>query len=265
MPIVYSALIPHQPILVSTIGNAALEQAPLTRDGIMKARTLFHESRAETVIVITTPDTSAANERVIIQAPAQYRGTLETFGDFTTELAIPCDTVLAMQLKKDLEDSSLSVSFNSEEAMDYSASVPLSLLEYPTIKCIIVQPPACNMKKLIEFGERMQATLQRCEKRIACIASGDLAHCLTVSSPQKMRLEGTVIDQNIVLMFASRRLSVRKLAAFPRDAARDCGVCGLDAFTVLAGIIHHMNYRTRFHSYEGSLGVGLLIVSYLFS
>lgn len=264
MPIVYSALIPHQPLLIPTIGNNTYNHLPLTYDGINQARTLIQESQSETIVIITTPDTTRAQERIIIKAPTQYRGTFETFGDLTTIVDPECDTVLAQQLKKDLEEASWPISFDSDPVMDYSAAVPFLLMNQPSCKCVVIHPPFCDLKRLLALGEQIHSTLQRSEKRIACIASGDLSHCLTESSPQKYNLEGTIIDQNIVLLFKSRRLPIRKLIALPRDAALECGVCGLDAFTVLAGIIHHMNYKTRFHSYEGTIGVGLLVVSYLF-
>ncbi len=264
MPILYSAILPHSPILLPTIGKDVANAVSATTQSISKIAEKLSEFAIDTVIIITNPDTTSSTDTLTIQTGELFKALFEEFGDFVTHEEIKCDTPLALAIKKGLEEKGIPVQFNSSENLDYSASVPLILLNAVALKTIIIQPPDCAHKLLMTYGEALQKIVQESDKRIALIASGDLSHSLTADAPLGLRLEATVVDQDIIELFRSRRIPIRKINSFQKEAARYTGVCGLNAFVLLAGILAHMNFKPYFHSYEGPLGVGYCVISYSF-
>lgn len=262
MPIVSCAIVPHSPILLSTIGKTISDKVSTTLASFNAIATDLHTASIETVVVITNPDTKKNSDILTIHASDTYAATFEEFGDFTTHADIKCDTVLSLSLKKGLDESSIASVYASQEKLDYSASVPLLLLKATDMKLVVIQPPDAPYKTLMEQGAAIQRILQESDKRIAVIASGDLSHSLNQNAPLGFKIEGTVVDQDIIALFRSRRLPVRKISSFSKEAAGRTGVCGMNAFAVLTGIVHHMHCKTRFYSYEGPLGVGYCIISY---
>lgn len=264
MPILYSAIVPHSPILMPSIGKTVADRLSVTLKSMESVAATLSELQTDTIVLVTNPDSKSASETLAIQTCELYKATFEEFGDFATNAEIKCDTVLGLNIKKGFEEQGIPVTFNSNEKLDYSASVPLMLLQTNTVRLIVIQPPDVPLKKLMEYGATLQHILQESDKRIAVIASGDLSHSLTEDAPLGLKLEGTIVDQDIVTIFRSRKFPIRKIQSFSKDAALNTGVCGLHAFVLLAGILHHMNFKTRFHSYEGPLGVGYCVISYTF-
>ena len=264
MPIIYGAIVPHSPVLLSTIGKQITDQLANTLQSMESIACALSALQADTIVLLTNPDSKRTTDTLIVQTSDLYRATFETFGDFATNYEIKCDTVLGLHIKKGFEEDAIPVSFQSEEKLDYSASVPLILLRATRVKLVVVQPPDLPNKQLMEYGATLQHILQKSDKRIAVIASGDLSHSLTEKSPLGLNLEGTIIDQDIIALFRSRKLHVRKIYSFPKEAAVQAGVCGLNAFVVLAGILHHMNFKAHFYTYEGPLGVGHCVIAYTF-
>ncbi|MEK7648386.1 MAG: class III extradiol dioxygenase subunit B-like domain-containing protein [Patescibacteria group bacterium] len=264
MPIVYSAILPHSPILLPTIGKDVADKVSVTSQSFAKVAVELSECTIDTILVITNPDSKGISDTFTIQTGEIVKATFEEFGDFVTQKEIKCDTVLALAIKRGLEEQHILSQFNSDEKLDYSASVPLILLNALGTKIVVIQPPDCSFKTLMTYGEVLQKIIQQSDKRIAVIASGDLSHALTADAPLGLRLEATVVDQDIITLFRSRRMPVRKITSFQKDAALHAGVCGLNAFVLLGGMLHHMNFKPHFQSYEGPLGVGYYIISYTF-
>lgn len=264
MPIVSCAIVPHSPILLPTIGKTVADKFAATTTSFDALSDSMHNLAIETIVLITNPDATKNTDILTIHASDTYAATFEEFGDFVTRADIKCDTVLALSLKKGFDEVSLPCAFASQEKLDYSASVPLLLLKISDVKLIVIQPPEAPYKILMEQGAALQRILQESDKRIVVIASGDLSHSLTENAPLGLKLEGTVVDQDIVALFRSRKIPVKKIWSFSKEAAERNGVCGMNAFATLAGILNRMHCKTRFHSYEGPLGVGYCIISYIF-
>lgn len=264
MPIIAGAIVPHSPILIPSIGKRVANQISRTAKSISTIADSLEKLSLDTMIILTTPDSTKAPHMLTIQQRELYKVSFEEFGDFITQSDVKCDTVLGLSLKKGLEEKGFPVTFASQEKLDYSASVPLVLLRALNTKVIVVQPPDISLASLMKYGAAIQHTLQESDKRIAVIASGDLSHSLTETAPLGLKMEGTVIDQDIISLLRSRRFPIRKIRSFSKEAAFRTGVCGLDAFVLLVGILHHMNIGAHFHSYEGPLGVGYCVISYAF-
>lgn len=262
MPIVSCAIVPHSPVLLPTIGKTIADKLSATIASFDAIAAQLRAHSIETIVLITNPDTKKNYDTLTIHTSDTYAATFEEFGDFVTRADIKCDTVLALSLKKGLDESSVASTYASQEKLDYSASIPLLLLKAIDMKLVVIQPPNAPYKALMEQGAILQRIMQESDKRIAVIASGDLSHSLTQNAPLGLKLEGTVVDQDIITLFRSRRLPVRKISSFSKEAAERTGVCGMNAFSMLAGIIHRMHCKTQFHSYEGPLGVGYCVISY---
>ncbi|MDO8571079.1 MAG: class III extradiol dioxygenase subunit B-like domain-containing protein [bacterium] len=264
MSVHYASIVPHSPALIPTIGKQELSKLEQTTKKLEHINTQLIENGIETIVVIAPHDESSRRkDEFLIHLPTRYTSSFEEFGDLVTKKEYAPDPVLAHAIKKDLEEDGFTVSYASEEKLEYSAGVPLYyLMKNSSAKLIIIHPAEALLKKQFEFGRNLQKSLQKHEKKIACIVSGDLSHCLSNSAPGGLVEEAVTFDQEVVSFVKAEK--VRKLQKLDMELANRLGACGIPAIVLLFGFLDHMEHESNFLSYEAPLGVGQLVMEFTF-
>lgn len=260
--IIASALVPHTPLLIPTIGKDAREQMKKTIEGLHRLKEHFAQHNPDTVILIKTPERGRRRKTAFqIQLPAKYTIDLNEFGDLMTKGEFVCDTVLGTELKTRVRDSKLSLTYVSTEPLEYTASVPLLALfgTFP-VKVIIVQPPQTDYETLFAFGTALTATLQESSKRIICIAAGDCAHC--THKGKKQSHEQVCLPFDYMFMDALQKKSPDALLAMKPEEVRTLNACAVPPALVLHGILDSLSWNARLISYEAPFGVGYCVMEY---
>lgn len=259
MPLIYSALLPHSPVLMPTIGKEHSEKMQQTRTAIESIHTILTELQPDTIVIIAAHDEPKPKKLACLHLAASYTGSFEEFGDLVTKLEFSSDPVLADKIKAALKDAGFHMQYESEQALDYGASVPLSfIIKGITSKIIVINPADASLKKQFEFGKELQKVLQESEKKIACIASGDLAHTIIEGS-------GAIsaqFDNDFIAFFRAQK--IKKILQIPLHIIHERGACGIPSFVMLTGMLDHMAHTQTIHSYESPLGVGLLVADFTF-
>ncbi|MBI4779274.1 hypothetical protein HY797_02370, partial [Candidatus Falkowbacteria bacterium] len=134
MPIVFSAIAPHPPILIPTIGKKNIGQLKATSLSYLKLEQDLYASQAETIIIIS-PHGHLQEEAFTINLSPEFIGDFEKFGDLTTKFTLSGDIGLAHKIKEKLETKA-PLQLTSEAKLDHGASIPLYLLtrHLPKIK-----------------------------------------------------------------------------------------------------------------------------------
>lgn len=262
MPIVYSAVVPHSPVFLPSFEKAARDSVAATIQSFAQVHKQIASLQPDVLLVIAPHDeTRSRSDNYIFHVPSIYHAEFQEFGDLVTKTEYTPDLVLANQLKEKLTQEGIGVTYTGEEKLDYSAGVPLECIaKGSNAKVLVVHPQNKPLLTLYEEGKQFVKILQESPKRIICIASSDLSHCLTQDAPLPYNLAGVQIDETIVKSIRSKR--TKSILSIQPDLIDEVGACGIPSLAVLLGIMKALKHGTNVLSYEGSLGVGHLVVEY---
>jgi len=264
MPIVYSAIVPHSPLLLPTIGKDAYSTLQKTTDALATVRKAIEEKQVETLILLTTSDEHKKHSSLFrILLPTEYTAEFTEFGDLMTTWSCPSDTVLAAEAKNDLARAEIKTTFKSDSLLDYPAGVPLfTLVKEGSLKIIVIQPAEVDLQSLFAFGQILHSTFQSSQKRIACIASGDLAHCGKKKSTHEHYAK-TCLPFDYMFLDALQKKRPEPLLSFDYKGSEKLGACALPVTVVLHGMLDQIDWTVSVLSYEAPFGVGYAVVEFL--
>jgi len=260
MPIVFSAITPHPPILIPTIGKENINQLKATSDAFLKLEQDLYASQVETIIIIS-PHGHLQEEAFTINLCPEFTVSFEDFGDLTTKFTLEGDIGLAHQIKEKLE-TKVPLQFISEPELDHGSSVPIYLLtqHLPKIKIIPLYYSGLSLTAHYHFGQMIKSKLLNSSTRIAVIASGDLSHRLTKNAPAGYSPKGKKFDQKLTDCLLKKETG--EIIKFKHELIADAGECGLKSIMILLGIIEGMKYEPQLLSYESPFGVGYLTMNF---
>ncbi|MBI4600254.1 hypothetical protein HY732_05045 [Candidatus Uhrbacteria bacterium] len=264
MPILYSALVPHSPLLIPTIGKDAHALLRGTSDALDSVKKTLEEKRIETVVLLTTSDEHRKHGSLFrIMLPQSYAADFAEFGDLITTWSAPSDTVLGTEIKNDLARARIKTNFKSDPNLDYTAGVPLALLvKSGTMNAVVIRPAETDNRSLFRAGTVIHAALQRSAKRIACIASGDLAHCGEKKASHEHYAK-TCLPFDYLFLDALKKKHSESLLSFNYADSEKLGACALPVSLVLRGILEGMGWQPNTLSYEAPFGVGYTVTEFV--
>ena len=111
-----------------------------------------------------------------------------------------------------------------------------------------------------ELGRCLTNAIERLDRNVVLLASGDLSHRLKADGPYGYQKEGPEYDRRI--MDVMERAAFLELLHFSDDFCGKAGECGHRSFTILAGALEGKKVKAQKLSYEGPFGVGYGICSY---
>jgi len=262
MTLIYGSIVPHSPALLPHIIEKAEGKLDTTISALKELQEKIAEYKPDTLIIIAPHDESARSESsYLFHIPHVYRATFEQFGDLATKSEYQPDAILADRLKDKLVQEGMTVTYSSDEKLDYSVGIPLEYLARGLgCKVLVVHPAAKDLPALFEDGKQFQKILQESEKRIIAVASGDLAHCLSHDAPLPFNPTGVELEKQIVKWIKGKR--EKKILELTDEKITEIGACGLPSFALFWGIITPMHHQTKFYSYESPFGVGHIIMDY---
>ncbi len=261
--IIFSAITPHSPLLLPTVGKENQTKLKKTLAAYKTLEEELYTARPDTVVVISPHGTVLPDAFSLFIAP-HYVTDLKEFGDLTTTLKVKGDMRTLESLRRlQKTHAHVPLTGNTDEFLDYGATVPLSLL-LPRLIGVSVVPLGVSGLPLAgheEIGRAIGDILQQSKRRIAVIASADLAHTLTDASPGGFSPEGIKFDRAVVHAF--RKDDRKKILSLETISER-VKSCGLRPIAMLFGILDGIHCTPTILSYEGPFGVGHLVVRFNF-
>ena len=266
MPLLFSAIVPHPPILIPTIGKDHLKQLKATLNSYEKLKSKLSEKNIDTIIIIS-PHGKAYEDAFTINFNPKLGCNFKDFGDFSTQKEWDLDIELAYKIKEDFETNT-PLQLSTDDFLDHGSSVPLYILtenlkntKCPLgIKIIPIYHSGLSLKEHFNFGEKLKTQIFVSNKNIAVIASGDLSHALTKDSPAGYSPKGKKFDKKIIELLSAKKIDeILNLDPKFIDAAKECG---LRPFLIQQGILKNFNYKAKTLSYEAPFGVGYLVMDF---
>ncbi|MFA5129477.1 MAG: AmmeMemoRadiSam system protein B [Patescibacteria group bacterium] len=254
--IVFGAIAPHSPLLAPRVGKERREEMTGTLQAYREIEDGLIGSSVETLIIISPhaqryPDAMSGN------MAENFTGTLRSFGDHETSATRPCDILLLDRIQNSFRmDGSIPFTLTSSEELDYGYTVPLMLTENLHARLVPLSPSLLDARIHASFGRALKHILHETSSRVGIIASADLSHRLSESSPAGYTAEGPAFDATIRSNVASRNLD--GLLSMDAEAVEAAGQCGYLPIVTIMGIFDGMNVDVKELCYEAPFGVGMM-------
>jgi aromatic ring-opening dioxygenase LigB subunit len=259
MSIIFSAILPHNPILVPNIGKTNQSLFTTTLASAQVIATDLKEKAPDIIIVITPSGARRKNGFVCNTAP-RFTSDLSAFGDLVTRWEFSGSLVLPARLREALEAHEL-IHLTSNSELDYASAIALSLAEITEATPIL--PLSISSQSLADhysFGQQLQHSLLKDEKKIAILASADFSHRLSKNAPAGYLAKAKKIDKKIIdLLLADK---TKDFLALSSETLKEAAIEDMGTIALLLGIIKGFNWPPRLLSYESPLGVGHAVIGY---
>lgn len=258
--LVFSAICPHPPILIPTIGKDNIKKIKETVEAMKKLEQELYAAKPE-VIVIISPHGEMIPDAFCINLNAQYKASFADFGDFTTKMEFKSSPMLALKIKERVENE-LPLVLSSLENLDHGASIPLFYLtkHLKDVEIIPICYSFLDYDKHFQFGQLLKKELAKTEKRVAVIASGDLSHALTKDAPAGFSPKGAEFDKELITLL--KRKDIPSILKMKPKLIEEAAECGFRSFVILFGIIDEYKFEVEVMSYEGPFGVGYMVANF---
>jgi MEMO1 family protein len=246
MPLIYSAFVPHPPIIVPEIGQGEETQCSATLVAYREIARKCVEAQIDTLILIS-PHATLLHEGVTIVRDAVIGGDFAQFGAPKIKLSFPCNQQLA-----DVLASKLPEGIPYSGKLDHGALVPLYFLKEAGWqgRLVLISMPLGDPEG---YGKIIAKTLKAFPEKIALFASGDLSHRLKKEGPYGLHPSGPAFDHLIVKALTGDPSQIQHI---PLDFAEEAGECGWRSLRLALAVQEGM---PRVLSYEGPFGVGYLV------
>ncbi|NCQ16637.1 AmmeMemoRadiSam system protein B [Candidatus Falkowbacteria bacterium] len=260
MPIVFSAIVPHPPLLIPTIGKENLKRLKATAEAYGKLEENLYAAQADTVIIIS-PHGPLKEEAFTMNLSPEFLINFQDFGDLATGFKLAGDIGLAHKIREKLETKA-PLQLISRAELDHGASVPLYLLtrHLPKIKIIPLYYSGLDLTAHFNFGQLLKNELLNSDARVALIASGDLSHRLSKNAPAGYNPKGKKFDKKLTEHLLKKQ--TEEIIKLEPGLAADAGECGLKSIVILLGILDGMKYEPQLLSYQAPFGVGYLAMNF---
>lgn len=246
MSLVYSAFVPHPPIVVPEIGKGQEQICERTLSGFKEIAKRITKAQPESLILIS-PHAQLLETGVTLLENEQQTGSFINFGVTGVKISYPNDLELVKLLTKNLPKTIMQ-----KGEMDHGVLVPLYFLRQAgwAGQVVVMSMPLVDPE---HYGKMLAKAIKEIPKKVALIASGDLSHRLREDGPYGYHPAGPQFDQTIIAGLTGNPDLIRQI---PEEVTKEAGECG---YRSLRLAISAQEGSAEIISYEGPFGVGYLV------
>ena len=259
MSLVFSAIVPHPPILIPNIGKENIDKIEKTKQAMEKLEQDLYAAKPD-IMVIISPHGEINGSAFTINLNNKYEVNFEEFGDFATRFEVKGDIIL-MSIDKEKISARSAINIISESKLDHGCGIPLYYLarHLPDMAIIPMSFSLLDNQAHLEFGKGIKELIMNTEKRVAVIASGDMSHCLTNNAPLPFNSTGKEFDEKLIKLLENG--DAQSIVNMDRQLVENASECGLRSVLILLGVLNQIYFKTEVLSYEAPFGVGYLVAN----
>ena len=261
--IVFAAFVPHTPLLAPSLGKETRDVFRATLRAYQTIEEHLYLARPDALFVISPHSPQYPDALSMAFAP-KFTGDLRAFGDHETQFTVEANPLLSHRLHHAFRERGIPFTKRSEQGLDYGCTIPLLFLtSHLTTKWSLVPiAPAAkqSLQEHIKTGETLYDILQEQEARIAIIASADLSHHATETSPGGQRPEAVQFERLIREALVTN--NAKPLLSLSDAVCARAEQCADKTTALFLGILRDLAVNPEELSYESPFGVGLLTVHY---
>lgn len=258
--IVFSAIVPHAPFLLPSVGKTASERLSATKIALEQIEEHLLLSKPETLIILS-PHAPRYPEAWSANMSPQFIARMQEFGDHETAIPARVNYLLLDRIHRSMREEKIPFTLRSSESLDYGYTVPLAMIakELPNPSIIPLAPSEGTLESQIAFGAALYTILQREDARVAVLASADLCHEKTEDQQQE-RKEAILFDAQVreAIRKKDPNILIQASAALPAELHP----CGERPIAILLGMLQELNTINEELCYEAPFGVGYLTSSF---
>jgi len=259
--IIFSAIIPHSPLLIPEIGKDNLEKLAGTTNALKNISGHFYASFPETVVIISPHGDVNKNSFILNFAP-KFQGNFSEFGHVNEKPQYYGDNELSYKIKSRLK-TNFPMQLTTIESLDYGVLVPLHYLSERNqdIKILPISPASSlSAAENFAFGQAVNDELLTSSKRIAVIASIETSNKLSKISPAGYEAGSKKFD-TVMIDLITKQKNKELLKINPEKLIK-FGWEELNALALFLGIMSEKKHTPQLLSYENPFGVGHLVMEF---
>ncbi len=262
--IVGAYLMPHPPVIIPEVGKGREKEIYDTIQSMNKVAQDIADKKPDTIILIS-PHGALFKDAVAIMGTPKLKGQLDEFG--AKQVCVEKNNDLELGKEIDLISWSEGIptvflddekiqSYHVSSRLDHGAMVPLYFVEkaYSSYDLVHINYGLLSKKELYAFGEIISSCVEKSDKKVVIIASGDLSHKLTPDAPAGYNEKGILFDEKLLGLLAAS--DIEGIFSIEDSLANDAGECGLRSIEMMLGAFEGKNISVEVLSYEGPFGVG---------
>ncbi|MBU0670873.1 MAG: AmmeMemoRadiSam system protein B [Patescibacteria group bacterium] len=255
MSFIFAGISPHPPALIPNIGKDKLNQLEKTKSALEEMEGDLYVLQPDTIFIIS-PHSPVSPESFSLNLASEFESGFDEFNDQETKCTMQCDLQLVSKIKEaaDFSDSEIPVTIYTQPKLDHGVCVPLHYLSQhlPEIKIVPISVSNLSNEQHLEFGRILKNVALESNKRVAFIASADLAH--------NKQPDGQSYD--VVLQKLLKERDIKGIVKMNPDLIGNAKQCGYQSILILLGALQDSNFDTKIYSYEAPLGVGYLVADF---
>lgn len=260
-------IFPHPPIIVREVGKGNEAKAQATIDGVKEAAKRIAVLKPDTIIIIS-PHGNLFADAITINNDPLLQGSFANFGAPEVQLELDNDLELVQEILNGAEksdimaigiDKELRKTYRFEDGLDHGALVPLHFIYtiYQDFKLVHITYSMMQHEDHYRFGMAIREAIEKLNRNVVIICSGDLSHKLTKDAPAGYSPKGAEFDAEYLEII--RLGDVGRLLNMDCELSEAAGECGLRSTVLMYGILDGCTSRGEVLSYEGPFGVGYCV------
>ena len=191
------------------------------------------------------------------------KGSFKNFGAEEVSFEEEIDNDLVLEIEKQNENNyKIPIAIEENIELDHGTMVPLYFLNKRNIKSKIIVLGLSGLPLIEHYklGMLLKDVIDKSNKKVVYIASGDLSHKLKEYGPYGFIKEGPEYDERIMDVCGNARFL--ELFDFESSFLDKAAECGHRSFTIMAGVLDKTNVDANEYSHEDITGVGYGICSF---
>lgn len=256
MSLVFSAITPHSPILIPSVGKDDFQYLKKTVAAYTFLEEELYVAKPQTIIIISSNE-HILNNAFSINLSPKYKSNFKDFGEYSIEKEFPNDVGFTHHIREAFEGK-IPVKLFSEEKLNYEASIPLYYLTRH-LKDVLIIPiifSRLNNQCHFNFGQSLKDIILSTNKRIAILASIDLANCGEKGNTDAFTEKCRQLNKKIAHLIKNK--NSKGILRIKEEIIKEAKFNDFNALLILLGIMEGINYDPEILSYEFPFGIGYL-------
>ncbi|MCF7845908.1 MAG: AmmeMemoRadiSam system protein B [Candidatus Peribacteraceae bacterium] len=257
----YGIFVPHPPAILPGVADAEIKNYEATIRALLSIALELKKNPPQTLVVLS-PHADAEINRFLIRVP-KAAGFTADLSELRTRLepkTYQRDRILTAQLIESLNSAGLNTGLLEEAQLDAATAIPLHFLTsaLPEFELVNIATSLAGIPEHCKLGEVIAELAEKSSKSIALIASGELSHKLTKTSPLGFAPAAEAWEENLLQAVANQSYAeVFHADPFELDAISESGVRPLAA---LLAAFEKSSHLTRILAHEAPGGIGLATI-----
>lgn len=262
MKLLGAFMVPHPPLIVHEVGNGKEEDIKKTLDSYEQIAKEIGELSPDTII-ISSPHAPFYSDCFYIPSEEKIHGSFSNFGASNVVFDEEYDIDLIDEIVKISKENNFPCEkMDSMKTLDHGSMVPLYFIRkfLKNYKIVVIGLSDISLEYNYKMGNIIRDAINKLDKKVVFVASGDLSHKLQEYGPYGFEKEGPVYDKRIMDIMGNARFN--ELLDFKEDYLDLVAECGHRSFIIMSGVLNGIKVKSKLYSHEDITGVGYGICSY---